>query len=129
MPTGGTNPYDFTWSQGTILNGQLTSTVSGLAPGLYSVFVEDDNGCTETADYDLTEPQPLDLPLANILISDVKCYGDATGSIQAEATGGTLIPGIPGTYEYVLLDENDNPISTVINNPSTVFEWFNCRYL
>ena len=142
VPTGGTSPYDFIWSQGTILNNQLTSTVNGLAPAVYSVFVEDDNGCTDTAHYDLTEPQQLDIPLANILISDVKCYGGSTGTIEVTATGGTLIPGIPGTYEYVLLDENDNVISSVINNPSADFsglivgiykvevtDYFGCSYV
>tara|TARA_B100001093_G_scaffold519883_1_gene611152 strand:+ start:58630 stop:65724 length:7095 start_codon:yes stop_codon:yes gene_type:complete len=142
LASSGTSPYNFTWSQGTILNGQLTSTINGLAPAVYSVFVEDANGCTDTAHYDLTEPQQLDIPFANILISDVKCYADATGSIEVTATGGTLIPGIPGTYEYVLLDENDNVISAVINNPSAVFsgltvgiykievtDYFGCSYV
>ena len=78
LSTGGTSPYDFTWSQGTTLNNQLTSTVNSLAPAVYSVFIEDANGCTDTAHYDLTEPQQLDIPLANILINDVKCYGGST---------------------------------------------------
>jgi hypothetical protein len=45
-PTGGTTPYQgYLWSPG----GQTTHTISGLAPGSYTVTVTDANGCTTTA--------------------------------------------------------------------------------
>jgi hypothetical protein len=36
----GTPPYNILWS-----NGQTTATITGLSPGLYTVHVEDANGC------------------------------------------------------------------------------------
>ncbi len=40
-PNGGTPPYTYNWS-----NNETTQTITGLAPGNYTVTVTDDNGCT-----------------------------------------------------------------------------------
>jgi PKD repeat protein len=42
--TGGATPYTYTWS-----NSGTTATISGLAPGVYTVTVTDANGCSATA--------------------------------------------------------------------------------
>ncbi|MFN8278099.1 MAG: T9SS type A sorting domain-containing protein [Chitinophagales bacterium] len=42
VPTGGTTPYQFTWST---TPAQTTATATGLAPGKYFVQVADSNGC------------------------------------------------------------------------------------
>jgi hypothetical protein len=39
-PSGGTSPYSYSWS-----NGATTQSVTGLAPGNYTVTVTDTNGC------------------------------------------------------------------------------------
>lgn len=44
MPTGGTAPYAFTWTQnGTVLG--TDSALTGLCAGLYAVQITDDHGC------------------------------------------------------------------------------------
>jgi hypothetical protein len=41
-PSGGTSPYTFMWTPG----GQTTQSISGLAPGNYTVCVTDANNCS-----------------------------------------------------------------------------------
>ena len=40
--TGGTNPYNYGWS-----NGEASQAISGLTSGIYSVTVTDNNGCEQ----------------------------------------------------------------------------------
>lgn len=44
----GTPPYSYTWS-----NNQNTQQIDNLSPGLYTVIVNDNNGCATTADISL----------------------------------------------------------------------------
>lgn len=85
---GGTPPYDYEWS-----NGALTADISNLAPGVYTLTVTDDNGCTETASATIEQPEDLDV---SITVLAEPCPGDAIGSLQATATGGTS----PYTYSW-----------------------------
>ena len=52
--TGGTaSPYTFSWSNGTTTSG-TTSLISDLCAGVYTVTVTDINGCSNTAQINLT---------------------------------------------------------------------------
>ena len=51
---GGTSPYNYVWS-----NGAITQNISNLNAGNYTVFITDNNGCTFTSSYILTEPPQL----------------------------------------------------------------------
>jgi gliding motility-associated-like protein len=85
--TGGVGNYTYTWS-----DGQTSGTAEGLAPGDYSVTVQDGNGCEIEGETSIIEP---DLLTANIVdIADVFCFGEATGGITASAEGGSP------SYEY-----------------------------
>lgn len=42
-PSGGTPPYTYRWS-----NNATIDTISGLAPGIYTITVTDAHGCTDT---------------------------------------------------------------------------------
>ena len=46
IASGGTEPYTFQWTG--VTGNPNTSTVTGLAPGVYNVYVSDSNGCTAT---------------------------------------------------------------------------------
>ena len=65
-----------------------TSSILGdLSAGTYTVTVTDDNNCTATASYTLTESTQLELT-ANI--TDVNCYGGNDGFvIDVNVAGGT----------------------------------------
>tara|TARA_B100000508_G_scaffold137355_1_gene131534 strand:- start:33298 stop:38022 length:4725 start_codon:yes stop_codon:yes gene_type:complete len=85
--SGGTEPYNYSWS-----NGATTANVSGLVAGSYTLTVTDDLGCVETTTVTITEPAaPLSL---SSVIQDVLCHGGNDGSIDLTVTGGT------GPYSY-----------------------------
>ena len=83
--TGGTGPYNYTWTMNIIdqLTGNGTPSVSDLCKGTYSVTVTDANGCTLTIDnIIITEPSPI---FNNgTLITDVSCQGANDGSISLD---------------------------------------------
>lgn len=86
--TGGTANLTYTW----IKNGlpyATTKDISNLSKGDYTISVSDANNCTpKTASYTIVEPAVLDAFLVNK--TNVICFGDATGSISINATGGRL---------------------------------------
>ena len=84
---GGTSPYTYLWS-----NGATTKDISGLVAGTYSVTVKDKNGCTTTTSTTITGPSAIVCSTTKV---DVKCFGDANGSINLTVSGGN------GGYTYV----------------------------
>lgn len=55
--TGGTQPYSYSWS-----NGSSSEDLSGVGGGTYYVTVTDDNGCTVYDTVLLSEPMALEMP-------------------------------------------------------------------
>lgn len=87
--TGGTSSYSYQWS-----NGASGTSVSNLSSGNYSVTVTDQQGCTATGSYTLT--QPLAMLASTTTSTAVACYGNSTGSASATTSGGTS----PYTYQW-----------------------------
>lgn len=85
---GGTGTYDYAWTP----NGN-TQTISGLIAGTYTVLVTDDNNCTATNQYTVTEPA-TGVTFGTATVTDVLCFGAGTGSIATSVSGGT------GPYNY-----------------------------
>ena len=79
--TGGTAPYSFAWS-----NGSISEDITSLLAGTYSVNVTDANGCTQTSTISITQPAPLAYSGS---VTNVLCFGGTTGSINGTPTGGT----------------------------------------
>lgn len=74
-PSGGSMPYQINWS-----NGATTEDIDQIPAGTYSVTVEDDQGCQDTASYAITEPPAIDI---SYTVTDVTCYGEENGSFQS----------------------------------------------
>jgi gliding motility-associated-like protein len=80
--TGGTAPYTYNWS-----NGSASPILSNVPASSYTLILTDDNGCTATFNYTISEPvRPLTIVTTQ---TDVLCHGDATGKGFANITGGT----------------------------------------
>ncbi|WP_420388570.1 PKD domain-containing protein [Roseivirga sp.] len=86
--SGGVAPYSYSWS-----NGATTQDISGLAAGSYTVIITDNAGCTDVSSYVVDEPSVLTL---SPNVTDVACFGDATGVIESNVSGGTA----PYTYSW-----------------------------
>jgi len=52
--SGGTMPYNYTWS-----NGGTNASITGVSAGTYSVTITDANGCTDSSSVIITEPTAL----------------------------------------------------------------------
>lgn len=72
-----------TWS-----TGDTTSTISGLAPGSYTLNAVDDNGCTFDTTFVITQPNPLQFNIDSVI--DNNCFADTFGAIYVTPTGGTM---------------------------------------
>ncbi|UBM58800.1 hypothetical protein LAG90_18545 [Marinilongibacter aquaticus] len=57
---GGTPGYSYSWAP----SGGSAATASGLAAGIYTVTVTDDNGCTKTASATITQPPLIEINLS-----------------------------------------------------------------
>ena len=82
---GGVGPYTYTWNTTPVQSGP---TATGLAPGTHTVTVTDANGCSAQAQATVTGPTaPLAVSITGY--TNVLCHGNAQGTAQALATGGT----------------------------------------
>ncbi|UTW67773.1 T9SS type A sorting domain-containing protein [bacterium SCSIO 12643] len=112
--TGGTPPYTYLWS-----TGSTDTTLTGLAPGTYTVTVTDSLSATATKSIVITEPASL--IAATVIDSNVTCNGFSNGGATASAVGGTTpynfawsnsattvsITGVlAGTYSVTITDAN-----------------------
>jgi gliding motility-associated-like protein len=85
--TGGTGELNYMWSPGSWTSEDLT----GLASGIYSVIVTDENGCQDTSSVVLSAPPILSstaVVTSNYNGHDISCTGFSDGAIDASIQGG-----------------------------------------
>ena len=86
--SGGTAPYFYSWSPAVSSN----DTAVNLSPGNYTVTVNDNNNCSNTATFTITEPELLTLQASG---ANTICEGQSA-ILSAIAQGGTA----PYTYNW-----------------------------
>ena len=125
---GNYNNISFIWAPNPGgVGGVWADSSFNMEAGNYVLTINDDNGCSNTIDFTITEPDPLVIELGS---SSAHCrlysYQSGNGVVYASATGGTsdyaylwtnLETGAtsdnstwgglnPGTYEILVTDQN-----------------------
>jgi len=129
--SGGTGVISYTWT-GPSFGPSNSSTITNLCPGVYTLVAKDQNSCTLTQTFNLTQPPPLSISATAFSIN---CFGTCSGSAIVNVSGGngapfgyTWSPNPPlgqgtatvsnlcaGNYTVSVLDASACPISTVVN--------------
>ncbi|MCS6979219.1 MAG: PKD domain-containing protein [Flavobacteriales bacterium] len=117
--TGGTGTYSYAWTP----SGGPGNTSSNLAANNYTVTVTDQNNCTTSVNFSITQPPPLQLTPGTV--TPVSCFGGSNGAASVTATGGT------GAYQYSWSPAGGNQASAsnlpANNYTVTVTDANNCQ--
>lgn len=130
VPTGGTAPYSYEWSN----NGNAAQII-GLTEGPYTVTVTDFNGCTAVGNNTVFFQNEGIWLMA--IPTNIPCFGDNNGSVYAGPMTGTppysfdwgpglpstqVLPNLPpGTYTVTVTDVNgcsNSASATVVEPPA-----------
>ncbi len=78
---GGTLPYSLKWNTGDSL-----SLIENLDTGLYKIVVVDKFGCSDSAYFNLSEPDSISIGLVNL--NNISCFGENDGELEVSISGG-----------------------------------------
>ena len=106
VPTGGTGPYTYLWS-----DGQITGQATTLSAGTFTCTVTDANGCTFPVSVTVNEP-PVALTNNPTTITDVQCFGQSNGGATVFPTGGVPPYNFSWTGPF--------PSTTIIGSTSSI---------
>jgi gliding motility-associated-like protein len=81
--TGGTGGYTYTWSP----SGGNNPVASTLLAGNYTLTAKDNNSCTISNSFTITQPAAI---AASIAVSSITCGGQTNGSASLTVTGGNV---------------------------------------
>jgi gliding motility-associated-like protein len=101
----GVEPYEYSLDGGPFQSG---GTFNGLAASDYIITIRDANSCTTNIPVTITQAATA-VSVTILNHTNVRCYGDATGSVSVAGSGGTP------PYEYTI-DGGDFQASGTFNN-------------
>ena len=87
--SGGTTfPGGYYWlfvNDPTFSQQLVTDSLTGLAAGTYTFYVQDANNCLISLSHEIIEPDPI---TSNEIISNTSCFGTSDGSVEIQIQGG-----------------------------------------
>lgn len=102
--TGGTSPFQFVLNGGT---AQSNGTYTSLTAGSYTLVATDQNGCTDTETFSITQPTAV---TGSFVTSSPASCSAADGQFEVTGSGGT------GTISYSINNGTTNQSSGVFTN-------------
>ncbi|ORL46215.1 hyalin domain-containing protein [Zunongwangia atlantica 22II14-10F7] len=106
--SGGTQPYSYSIDG---INYQSDGDFSNLSSGTYTLSIIDANDCVISATIEISEPNAISATSASI--TNVSCYGTATGEISVGTISGGTAP-----FEYSIDNINFQTDKTFSNLPA-----------
>ncbi len=100
IPSGGTPPYTYNWS-----NGQTTATVTNICAGVYTVAITDVNGCVSNVNIPVNNSSGPNSE--TIVITNATCNGVCDGTATVTPIGGVA----PYTYLWVPGGQTTNTVN------------------
>lgn len=115
--SGGASPYTFTWTPAGGTQGGLspTSTYGNMAPGTYTVNIQDANLCLDTATVTITAPTAVSGNITTI--TNPTCPNLNNGQLCVTASGGT--PGYTYTWSPAGGNANCTPSTLTVSPGGT----------
>lgn len=83
--SGGTTPYNYSWSNTTYQLSVVSSSINNFPSTDYIYEVTDFEGCKYSDTITIDEPESI---IANFSTSHVLCKGDSSGIISSDISGG-----------------------------------------
>lgn len=83
---GGTPDYTYDWDNDGTGDADDFPILNTVGDGTYEIIVEDANGCTATAVFELEDPEEI---MVSGIVTDESCPGAGDGSVELTITGGT----------------------------------------
>ena len=115
LVVGGTSPYYFSGSNGTVgITFADTFVFTGLSSGVLTVTVTDAGLCTDTDSVTLITPNGFSV--VSISTTNSNCNNN-DGLVSVEVNSGTP----SGTFTYTLIDSSGNTIST--DTSGTIYQF------
>lgn len=111
-PSGGTPGYKYLWN-----TGATTASVEMLTVGSYTVTITDNNDCTSSATFPVTQPDEIKLSMSG---TDATSANDGTATVTVlnpgtsnyyyvwnnDSTTASITGLAPGTYTVTVTDDN-----------------------
>lgn len=121
-------PYNFSWSPnvpGAPVNTPVTTLVTNLCAGTYSLTFTDQDGCLLDSTFTVGQPDSIDITITNL--QNESCNIGNDGAITITASGGTINAG--SDYQYAWSNADMDNVLTGLsggNYTVTITDDLNC---